>query len=387
ERYEFFEVTDDGEVPFVERQKVSAINQKVEALIGLTKDQFKQIVMLPQGEFLKLLTSETENKEEILRRLFKTEHYKQMSEQLGEKKRHIEQIYIEEKQRRDHYIQHITATLPKREDSYLFKILNDQHYNMKQVLRGLDAEKRYYQEKVLHDEKAYHQAYKAHDAKQSQFYEAKSINERFRQLEEKQEVFKQLEEQKPLIKEKTKQLYAAEKAQQIEPYEQKKANNLRLAHKQLTDEKQGIKLDEEIYQKEKVKEKLREDYRKKLDHLQQFLPTVTDIDQQKQTLQSIEANVNEQSQTLSTCQHKILDKEKKLNELMRRIRTLEKDVSKLSDHQRRLTNVTNTLKILTEFLSLEEEQKTLKQTLKAKQVAYKDVKLVYDEQEKQWLNN
>src|SRR5699024_9846620 len=38
-------------------------------------------------------------------------------------------------------------------------------------------------------------------------------------------------------------------------------------------------------------------------------------------------------------------------------------------------------------LSLEEEQKTLKQTLKAKQVAYKDVKLVYDEQEKQWLNN
>ena len=48
----------------------------------LSKHQFSQIVMLPQGEFRKLLTSETENKEEILRRIFKTDRYKLMRELL-----------------------------------------------------------------------------------------------------------------------------------------------------------------------------------------------------------------------------------------------------------------------------------------------------------------
>lgn len=70
EQYEFFQNIEGQEYPCVDRQMVSEINKKVESLIGLTQDQFKQIVMLPQGEFRKLLTSQTENKEDILRRLF-----------------------------------------------------------------------------------------------------------------------------------------------------------------------------------------------------------------------------------------------------------------------------------------------------------------------------
>ena len=57
----------------------------MEDLIGLSKHQFSQIVMLPQGEFRKLLTSETENKEEILRRIFKTDRYKLMRELLDQR--------------------------------------------------------------------------------------------------------------------------------------------------------------------------------------------------------------------------------------------------------------------------------------------------------------
>src|SRR5690625_389527 len=58
ERYEFFEIVDGQEIPCVDRQMVSEIDQKVEEIMGITQDQFKQIVMLPQGEFRKLLTSE-----------------------------------------------------------------------------------------------------------------------------------------------------------------------------------------------------------------------------------------------------------------------------------------------------------------------------------------
>lgn len=91
DKCEFYEIREKGEFPCVDRQMVSEIDQKVEEIIGLTPDQFKQIVMLPQGEFRKLLTSGTENKEEILRRLFKTEHYKYMNELLKEKKAKLEQ--------------------------------------------------------------------------------------------------------------------------------------------------------------------------------------------------------------------------------------------------------------------------------------------------------
>src|SRR5690625_5256743 len=67
EKYEFFERLDDGtEVYRVNRLIVTQTNKILEVTISLTKDQFKQIVMLPQAEFRKLLPSETENKEAIL---------------------------------------------------------------------------------------------------------------------------------------------------------------------------------------------------------------------------------------------------------------------------------------------------------------------------------
>ena len=38
--------------------------------------------MLPQGEFRKFLTSDTENKETIMRKIFKTEPYREIVEKL-----------------------------------------------------------------------------------------------------------------------------------------------------------------------------------------------------------------------------------------------------------------------------------------------------------------
>ena len=72
----------------------------MEDLIGLSKHQFSQIVMLPQGEFRKLLTSETENKEEILRRIFKTDRYKLMRELLDQKRKQWKDVLQEKKRER-----------------------------------------------------------------------------------------------------------------------------------------------------------------------------------------------------------------------------------------------------------------------------------------------
>src|SRR5699024_4436136 len=45
---------------------INGVKEKVEEIIQLTSDQFRQILILPQGEFKKLLTSTSESKQEIL---------------------------------------------------------------------------------------------------------------------------------------------------------------------------------------------------------------------------------------------------------------------------------------------------------------------------------
>src|SRR5699024_9544619 len=104
--------------------------------------------MRPQEEFRKLLTSETENKENILRRLFKTEPYKQISERLRQKKDLIAEGFSQEQQTRDTYINNIWATLPEREESPIFQLLKEDYYNVNQVLIALGEEIEFYQEQI-----------------------------------------------------------------------------------------------------------------------------------------------------------------------------------------------------------------------------------------------
>lgn len=51
---------------------VSAVNTKVEEILGINSDQFKKIVMLPQGEFRKFLSDDSDEKQKTLRRIFST---------------------------------------------------------------------------------------------------------------------------------------------------------------------------------------------------------------------------------------------------------------------------------------------------------------------------
>lgn len=78
---------------------VSEVSSKIEELLGLSKDQFKQIVLLPQGEFKKLLVSDSRSKEEIFRKIFNTANIKRVQEQMrmetAELKRKIEDAELQ----------------------------------------------------------------------------------------------------------------------------------------------------------------------------------------------------------------------------------------------------------------------------------------------------
>ncbi|MGN0674366.1 MAG: AAA family ATPase, partial [Oscillospiraceae bacterium] len=70
---------------FFENPKQAFVRQKAEELTGLTAEQFRQVIILPQGRFERLLTSGSAEKEAILSTLFGAEKYTKLSDRLSEK--------------------------------------------------------------------------------------------------------------------------------------------------------------------------------------------------------------------------------------------------------------------------------------------------------------
>ena len=62
--------------------KRKEVNSYIRELIGLDGNQFRQIAMIAQGDFLKLLLASTKERQEIFRKLFKTDFYSKIQERL-----------------------------------------------------------------------------------------------------------------------------------------------------------------------------------------------------------------------------------------------------------------------------------------------------------------
>ena len=58
------------------------VNEEVQNLLGIDKNQFSQIVMIAQGDFSKILTASGGDREKLLRNIFNTEIYQQLQERL-----------------------------------------------------------------------------------------------------------------------------------------------------------------------------------------------------------------------------------------------------------------------------------------------------------------
>lgn len=67
------------------------VNARIIALLGLSKEQFKKIVMLPQGEFRKLLEEKNDTKQEIFRKIFSTQIFERFTRGLVEQSKELEQ--------------------------------------------------------------------------------------------------------------------------------------------------------------------------------------------------------------------------------------------------------------------------------------------------------
>jgi len=58
-------------------------NAKLQEIVGLTKNQFMQVAMIAQGEFMELLRAKSDDKKAIFRKLFGTALYQKLVDELG----------------------------------------------------------------------------------------------------------------------------------------------------------------------------------------------------------------------------------------------------------------------------------------------------------------
>ena len=75
---------------------IKNVNDKIIELLGINAKQFKQISMLAQGEFIKILFAESKDRTEIFRKIFETNIYEQISNNLSilatETKKEVERL-------------------------------------------------------------------------------------------------------------------------------------------------------------------------------------------------------------------------------------------------------------------------------------------------------
>lgn len=82
-------LTEKAELVFDDQviEKKKAVDEKILEIIGLTVEQFRQVIMLAQGEFMKLIHSDSKKKDEIFRKIFGTEILDEISNLLKEETR------------------------------------------------------------------------------------------------------------------------------------------------------------------------------------------------------------------------------------------------------------------------------------------------------------
>ncbi|WP_158096209.1 AAA family ATPase [Anaeromassilibacillus sp. An172] len=84
----FTKETADAELTFSDGRttvtKIKEVNEAIKEITGLDRGKFTRIVMIAQGDFLKLLFADTEERSKIFRDIFRTEPYRKLQERLKE---------------------------------------------------------------------------------------------------------------------------------------------------------------------------------------------------------------------------------------------------------------------------------------------------------------
>lgn len=193
-------------------EKKNATDAKIIEILGLTADQFSQIVMIAQGDFLKLLYTKSDERKMIFSKLFRTDIYWKIQENLRRKSMEMDER-IQENDRAFEQEKSRIIPLPESEELPLDELVERLWERLKDALKEQNLRRANVEEL---------------NKKITKYEE---INKLFRSLEKIRQTGKELE---------ARQAESKERRQQIE--------NARKADKVLVAEQQNLRQQQEVEQ-------------------------------------------------------------------------------------------------------------------------------------------
>ena len=184
-----------------------AVNERLKEILGLDYQQFKQISMIAQGEFLNLLLAKSEVRSEIFRKVFDTGFYKRLAEVLKSKAGTLRE---EEKLRKERECQLLYGLGEEFEKKFREK---DKDWQIPAEVETALEEKI---DLLREEEKRQKEAERKEETNKEEILKAweqiKNINRDLQQLEQLREILKKERERKQEFAQKEKELEQIKKS-------------------------------------------------------------------------------------------------------------------------------------------------------------------------------
>ena len=199
--------------------RLDEVAARVQEIIGLTRDQFAQTVMIAQGDFLKILTASSADRRILFQKLFNTAPYAELQKRLKEKN----DAAAEEQRGLERII--LNAASRIRPEGYLggepFELYKTDAKYAEQLLAAL--------KKLLADERARagavqlqrQEAERALETATVKLEDARRVNREFDSLESVKREFERVAATDEDVRHGSERLAAARRAQQLIPTEEK----------------------------------------------------------------------------------------------------------------------------------------------------------------------
>ena len=190
---QLWEIDEEGGETLIVPRKVGEANARIVELTGLSAEQFRQVMVLPQGKFRDLLLADSQDREQIFCQLFQTQIYIRLEEELKHKA---------------HLLSQEVKALQLQQDALLSAVAMEDSNALVQRITQLEDE-------IKQTKSAKELAEKAHIEAITQLEKAKQLDEQFQALEQARMQLKVLEEEGAEIEHKRKKLSQADSAEKI----------------------------------------------------------------------------------------------------------------------------------------------------------------------------
>ena len=381
---------------------VLSVNNQIETILGINAEQFRQIMMIPQGEFQKLLIADSQEREKVLRKLFDTSLYRMFQLNIDERAKKLYKEIKSVQQLRQHELNKINYGEKESLENHLKQpVLNINEIIVvtKQLIKEDIIETKRLMDQIKKTDEEIERIIKKRE-------EAKEINRKLKQREEILEKLSTYQNQQETIEKIKNQIERANLADGMstleEYWKQRKSEVEKLEKIQTTliEEKLSIEKvfsdveNKRNHSQSEEQESIRETYRKKIEMLQKY------IEQVDQFI-SIEAKMNSNNQKLQAfekqkweSEDKLLKNKEKINQCRIEKEKGSKAQIKIMEIGEKISKKTNTIKyyskaeklILLEKdadLDYRKEQKQCEQNLVSMDKAEKE----YKEKRLQFLRN